>query len=132
MSVEDNKQMVHRAFEALMAGDLSPLETLLAPDAVLHQCGFLELIPARAILRGELPGGGPLRDRQVQLQRMIGEGDIVALHWRTTGRYSDPDALNLDGRRVSYSLYPDRSTSNPRVSPTRRPTSRTASSVPPT
>lgn len=102
MSIEGNKQIVQRAFEALLAGDLSPLGELLAPYAVLHQCGFLEPISGRALLHGEFPGHGPLADRQVTLERMIGEGDIVALHWRTTGRYSDPDSPELDGRYVTF------------------------------
>ena len=102
MTTDDNKAIVQRAFEALMDRDLRPLEDLLAPDAVLHQCGFLQPIPGAAIIRGEFPGRGPLVDRQVRLARMVGKGEIVALHWWTTGRYSDPDSPELDGKRVSF------------------------------
>jgi ketosteroid isomerase-like protein len=102
MSIEENKETVRRAFEALMAGDLAPIRDLLAPDAVLHQCGFLQPIPAQAILRGEFPGQGRLRDRMVQLERMIGEGDIVAMHWRTSGTYADAESPQRDGVPVSF------------------------------
>jgi ketosteroid isomerase-like protein len=102
MSVEDNKEIARRGFEALMAGDLSSLEPLLAPDAVLHQCGFLDPIPGRAILEGEFPGRRRFPDREVRIERMAGEGDLVALHWWTTGRHSDPDSPALDGTRLSF------------------------------
>jgi ketosteroid isomerase-like protein len=102
MTVEENKQIARRAFEALMAGDLRPLEELLAPDCVLHQCGFLEPIPGHSIIKGEFPRGGLVADRQVRLERMIGEGDTVALHWWTTGRHNDPDSSERNGRHVSF------------------------------
>src|SRR5205085_4467564 len=98
MSVEDTKQVARRAFEALTAGDRGALQNLLAPEAVLHQCGFLDPLPAHSFLSGEFPRRGPLIDRQVRLQRMIGEGDLVALHWLTTGRYRDPESPELDGK----------------------------------
>lgn len=102
MSNESDKQIVHRAFEALMDGDLGPLGDLLAPDAVLHQCGFLDPIPAQVILQRDLSMRGRLRDREFRLERMIGEGDTVALHWRTSGRYADPDSPDRDGMYVSF------------------------------
>ena len=85
-----------------MARDLSSLPDLLTPDAVLHQCGFLEPVPVHAILNGEFPRWRQLIDREVHLDRMIGEDDLVALHWRTTGRYSDPDTPDLDGMSVNF------------------------------
>lgn len=102
MGTDENKQIVRRAFEALMAGDLSPLRELLAPNAVLHQCGFLDPIPGEAMLQRNLPGGPRFRDRRFTLERMVGEGDDVALHWRTSGRYADPDSPRLDGTPVSF------------------------------
>lgn len=101
-SSEDNKQIVRRAFDALTSGDLSPLADLLLPDAHLHQCGFLEPIPAGALVRGEFPGASRLSDRQVHLKCIIGEGDLIALHWSTSGRFSDPDSPVLDGQPVSF------------------------------
>lgn len=104
MTLEQNKQIATQAFEALMAGDLASLPELLAPDAVLHQCGFLEPVPARAIIAGEFPYRRPLGDRQVHLERMVAEGDLVALHWRTTGRWLDPDEPDTAGTPVNFPL----------------------------
>jgi hypothetical protein len=36
------------------------------------------------------------------VERMVGEGDLVAMQWRTTVRYSDPTMPDLDGRSVSF------------------------------
>jgi len=90
MTLEENKQVVGRAFEALMAGDLQPVQDLLAPDAVLHQCGFLKPMPVRVFISGAAPGMR-IEDRRLRIERMIGEGDLVAVHWTTTGRNSAPD-----------------------------------------
>jgi ketosteroid isomerase-like protein len=101
VTIEANKQIVRRAFEGLQAGDLGAVSDLLAPDAVVHQCGFLEPLPARAMLSGAFPGGGRIDARDLHIERMIGEGDLVALHWRVTGRYAAPDEPEINGRPVS-------------------------------
>jgi hypothetical protein len=44
MLIDENKAIVRSAFEALMTGNLTPLDDLLASDCVMHQCGFLEPI----------------------------------------------------------------------------------------
>lgn len=100
MTTGENKRIVQRAFEAFMAGDLRPLGDLLAPDAVLHQCGFLDPLPARRLLEGGPPGPSRIREREVRLDRMVGEGDLVALQWRTSGRF--PDAGTHEGKEVSF------------------------------
>jgi ketosteroid isomerase-like protein len=101
MTVEENKQIAQRAFETFMAGELSALADLATPDIALHQCGFLEPIRGVSAITS-LPGGGRLGDREVRLERIIGEGDLVAIHWRTTGRYRDPDSPQLDGTHVNF------------------------------
>ena len=102
MTIDQNKQIATRAFHALMSGDLGPLAELLAPDAVLHQCGFLEPIPAASIISGEFPDWRWLGDRRVHVERIIGEGDIVALHWQTAGTYRDPGSPEIDGMQVNF------------------------------
>lgn len=102
MTMDENKQIATRAFRALMSGDLGPLAGLLAPDAVLHQCGFREPIPAASIISGEFPDWPLLGDRRVHVERIISEGDIVALHWQTTGTYRDSGSPEIDGTQVSF------------------------------
>lgn len=102
MSVEDNKQIARRALGALTAGDRDALQSLVASDAILHQCGFLEPIPVHSILSGEFPRRSSLGGREIELERMIAEGDMVALHWRTSGRFSEPESPAVDGKQVSF------------------------------
>lgn len=33
---------------------------------------------------------------------MIGEEDLVAIHWRTTGHYEEPESHDLHGTPVSF------------------------------
>ena len=106
MTVEENKYIARRAFEAMQAGDLGPIGDLLTTDAVIHQCGFLEPIPVRRLIGdagtpSAFPGGGRIAGRRVRLERMIGEDDLVALHWTATGQYVAPDEPEIDGRPVS-------------------------------
>lgn len=102
MNSEDTKQIARRAFQALMDGDLDPLRDLLAPEAVLHQCGFLKPIPAEAILRGDFPGRRRVQDRDVRIEEIISEDNIVALRWRTSGVFSDPESSKRDSTPVSF------------------------------
>jgi len=102
MTTDENKQIAMRAFHAFMGGDLDSLAGLLAPDAVLHQCGFPEPIPAADIISGKFPYQWLLDDRHDQLERIIGEGDIVALHWRTTGTYREAGSPEIDDMQVNF------------------------------
>jgi ketosteroid isomerase-like protein len=101
MSVDDNKHIVQRALSALASGDLSPLGELLAPGCRIHQCGFLQPIPAERLLRGELPGASKLDERRIELLKMVGEGDTIAIHWSTAGSYRGHGAPELAGKQVT-------------------------------
>jgi predicted ester cyclase len=37
----------------------------------------------------------------VRIERMVGEGDLVAIHWSTSGKWSDPESPQRDGRQIS-------------------------------
>jgi ketosteroid isomerase-like protein len=102
MTSEHNKRIAREAFEALMAGHLTDIGELVTPDAVLHQCGFLHPIPARSIVDRTLPGPRPLHDPHVRVERIVAEGDLVALHWRTSGQYQDPDGGYPGGTEISF------------------------------
>ena len=102
MTVEDNKRIVRQAFEAFAGQGVRSIQGLLAPNALFHQCGFLEPIPAQAIFEGGIMAGGRIHDREVRLDHIIGEGDIVALQYQTTGRYADPESPDVDGAPVSF------------------------------
>jgi ketosteroid isomerase-like protein len=102
MTIDENKRIAHQAFDALAAGDLDAVQELLAPDAVLHQCGFLRPITLHALRQNSQRYPSPVVDRKAQLEQMIAEGDTVALRWRTTGRYADPSKPTLDGVPVTF------------------------------
>jgi hypothetical protein len=98
MAVEDNTGAVVRAaFEGLHAGNVEPLRGMLAPDAQLHQCGFLHPISLSRLLDGNFSIGGRFQNRAIHVEHVVTEGDLVALHWRTTGRYVDPSEPDLAG-----------------------------------
>jgi ketosteroid isomerase-like protein len=102
MTVENNKQIAERAFLAMMSGNLGSLRDLIAAGAVLHQCGFLDPIPAEIIASGEFAFQSRLRDRHVRIERMVGEGDLVAIHWSTSGELNEPESPGIDGKVVSF------------------------------
>lgn len=79
MSLDDNKAVATRFFEALDTGDISILEALFTEDCVFHRADLFE--PARG-----LAGIRSIVDNRVQLYRdfrttihqIIGEGELVA------------------------------------------------------
>jgi predicted ester cyclase len=102
MTTEDNKAMVLRAHEAFLAGDTSTLESFLAPDCALHQCGFLE--PLRGShLREFIGGGGRLSDLRRWVETVVADGDTVAIRWTTTGRHTNFLIREPTGKQVSFS-----------------------------
>lgn len=105
MSVEANKEIVSRAFEIIQSGNLQPVLDFFAPGALVHQCGFLEPIPAAVLINRNVSDtafswGGRMADRRLRIERIIGEGDLVAVHWSMAGRVSAPDEPEIDGRSV--------------------------------
>ncbi len=100
--IDENKAIARAAFEALMAGDPAPLEQLLAPDCVLHQCGWLQPIRGARSIERLRANRGPVTERRVQLEAMVAEGNMVAIHWHTDGVYDDPDDPRRSGQPVSF------------------------------
>jgi predicted ester cyclase len=79
MSVDDNKNLAVRFFEALDTGNMPVLEDIFTKDCVFHRGDLTE--PARG-----LAGISAIVDKRVQLyhdfrttiHQIIGEGDLVA------------------------------------------------------
>jgi predicted ester cyclase len=79
MTVDDNKALAMRFFEALDTGNISVLETIFTEDCVFHRGDLIE--PAQG-----LSGISSIIDKRVQLysdfrttiHQIIGEGDLVA------------------------------------------------------
>jgi hypothetical protein len=95
MAGNDTSAVVAAAFEALHSGDVEPVRGLLAPDAQLHQCGFLNPISLIRLLDGGFTIGDRIHEREIHVEHVVAEGDLVALHWRTTGLYTDPSEPDL-------------------------------------
>lgn len=98
---DENKAIVLSAFEALASHNFDPLDDLLAPDCVMHQCGFLEPIRGIEAIK-RLPGGRLVTAREARLDSIVGEGDTVAIKWLTTGLHIDPEDPQESGKPVAF------------------------------
>jgi predicted ester cyclase len=103
ITTEENKAMVLRAHEAFLAGDTATLESLLAPDCALHQCGFLEPLRGSRLFELIRGGGQALSDRKRWVEAVVAEGDTVAIRWTTTGRHTGFLIREPTGKQVSFS-----------------------------
>lgn len=76
--------------EKMGKGDFSRLDEIYGPGFVAHSgtrsYTLDEDNASGKRLREMFPG------MQVTVERIVGEGDLVALHWRATGSYRDPAA----------------------------------------
>lgn len=101
-SREGNKEIALRAHEAFINGDLAALRGYLAPDCVLHQCGFLEPIRGAQHI-GEFAGsGGAVSERKRWVEAVVAEGDTVAIRWTTSGLYTGPMLEGAPGKQVTF------------------------------
>jgi predicted ester cyclase len=91
MSIEQNKASVVHLHEALGKGDLSVLPEFFAPDFVQHSTpevkGLEGMKQMMTMQRTAFP------DWQEKIERMVGEGDLVAVSYTIsgtfTGKYGD-------------------------------------------
>jgi len=102
MTTDENKEIVLRAHEAFVNGDVAALEAFLAPDCVLHQCGFLEPLRGRSIRELIIGGGRALSERRRRVEAVVAEGDTVAIRWTTTGRHTGFLLREPTGKEVSF------------------------------
>jgi len=85
--LSDNKLVVQNYVEAFNAGDFARLRSLFTPDAVIY--GALGWGSLDEVLPGwyDLHHGLSL---QLQVEDMIGEGDLVAVRYRESGAFVGP------------------------------------------
>ena len=89
------------AIRALVSGDGAVLDDLLAPDCLLHQCGIPEPIRGVDAIK-QRRFARFLSDPRVELERVVREEDLVAIHWRTSGLYADPHRPEKAGTPISF------------------------------
>ena len=84
---EENNRIVERFEAAFAANDVATIDELCAPDLVDHNplpdqkpglIGFKDTI---SMYKGVFP------DSQVDVQHILGEGDLVATHWTVSGTH---------------------------------------------
>jgi predicted SnoaL-like aldol condensation-catalyzing enzyme len=96
---ERNKQIVSRLFDAFRAGDIGAFDELIVDDYVQHNPQAGNGLQAAKDFFGLV---GPL---DVEIHRVIAEGDLVAVHsnyktWNMAG--VDIFRLNDDGKIVEH------------------------------
>jgi ketosteroid isomerase-like protein len=102
MTNDEIRDLALRAHAAFFAGDGATLDSLLAPDCTLHQCGFLEPLTGQEIKRFSQVGGQALSDRRVRVETAVVEGDMVALRWTSTGRHTGYLVPEATGKEVAF------------------------------
>jgi predicted ester cyclase len=104
MSVEENKGVYRRFVEEVInGGNLAAIDELFSPDYVDHDAppgaplglAGVRLIPT--MFRGAFP------DVHFQIERLVGEGDLVATHVTGHGTHQGPFmGVPPTGRHVSW------------------------------
>jgi steroid delta-isomerase-like uncharacterized protein len=91
MSVEQNKAIARRLFEAVGAGDQAALEELLAADFVAHQPGTSVRLPVDQLSRAEFVQSlsvtnAAFSDQQYTIEDQVAEGEkvVTRVSWRAT------------------------------------------------
>lgn len=104
MSLEQNKSIVRRFFEAYAANNQDALEEVLAPDLVAHLPGAPGPQDRDAVLQGISLFNAAFGDRNFTIDELIAEGDRVAtrttMRAKHTGDYQGQPAT---GRQIEMS-----------------------------
>ena len=103
MSVEENKELVRRAWEEVFnRGDLDAVERYYAPGWVMHDAppnAGANLKSLKEVL-GTIRGGFP--DVRARIELMLAEGDLVAYRVTSEGKHSrEYFGLAPTGKRVT-------------------------------
>jgi len=83
-------QVVQTAVAAMQSGDLPLLNQIFAPDGPWHLPGGAERKQGGpyADLSGSCPMCARLADRQIHIEVLVAQGDLVSVRTRWTGNYS--------------------------------------------
>lgn len=103
MSAEENKALVRRFVEAVNAGDYGTLDELLAPHFTRH-CQATPEVTVRSaedFKNFDRQSRASFPDQHVVLEKLVAEGDLVALWCRYQGTQKGPmGPFPASGKRV--------------------------------
>jgi len=104
MSLEENKAIVRKMFEAINTQSLASLDMLMAPDFVLHmhaqQAQGWEV--NKQVIEGEIKA---FPDLHVTIKDIIAEGDKVCVRFQETATHvGEYRGLAPTGNKLSYSV----------------------------
>jgi predicted ester cyclase len=101
MSVEANKQVVRTIADAHVRHDVARVREILSPKLVWHMSG--KQFGRDDYLNGLEEGARAFSDLGVELEQVIGEGDLVASLWKIHMRHTGPfQGLSPTNRDVDF------------------------------
>jgi steroid delta-isomerase-like uncharacterized protein len=104
MSLEGNKAVVRKMFEAINKRDLASLDELMAPDFVLRMHGKQTQgwAVGRQVVQSEIKA---FPDFHVAIEDIIAEGDKVCVRLEETGTHKgEYRGLAPTGNKLSYTV----------------------------
>jgi C-1 hydroxylase len=104
VSLEENKAVVRKMFEAINKQSLASLDKLMAPDFVLHMHGQQTQgwAVGRQVVEDEIKA---FPDFHVAIEDIIAEGDKVCVRLEETGTHKgEYHGLSPTGNRLSYAV----------------------------
>jgi C-1 hydroxylase len=104
VSLEENKAVVRKMFEAINKQSLASLDKLMAPDFVLHMHGQQTQgwAVGRQVVEDEIKA---FPDFHVAIDDIIAEGDKVCVRLEETGTHKgEYHGLAPTGNRLSYAV----------------------------
>ncbi len=91
VSIRENKELVRRITEeGLNKGNVDFVDELFSPDYVVHTTGLTLPRGPEAFKRAVALWRTAFPDFRVEIQEMIGEGDLVVNRFTTTGTHRGP------------------------------------------
>ena len=103
MTLEENKSVVIKMFQAINKQDIDAVEELMRHDFVVHMQGKMQgWAASRKSLRDEFSA---FPDLKVEVESIVAEGDMVCVRLNETATHvGEYRGLTPTGRRLSYSV----------------------------